>query len=95
MSLGLLIFLRPPVYSVNQLPRIDCAFITNTHYDHLDLPSIRALNERFGDMLLWYVPMGVAEWMHKAGCQTVVELDWWKEDEVDFIDATEVSIVDA
>ena len=81
---------RPPVYRVTDLPRIDCVFITNTHFDYLDLTSVRLLNERFGDMLLWYVPMGVADWMSKAGCVNVVELDWWKEDEVDFIDHTKV-----
>jgi len=81
---------RPPVYKVDDLPRIDCVFITNTHFDHLDLSSVRLLNERFGEMLLWYVPMGVADWMTKAGCVNVVELDWWKEDEVDFIDHTKI-----
>lgn len=81
---------RKPVYSVQQLPRIDVVFITNTHFDYLDLSSVRQLNERFGDMLLWYVPMGAADWMGKAGCGNVVELDWWREDEVEFIDETKV-----
>ena len=84
---------RKPVYSVAQLPRIDVVFITNTHFDYLDLSSVRQLNERFGDMLLWYVPMGAADWMAKAGCGNVVELDWWKEDEVEFIDETKVFYV--
>jgi len=79
---------RRPVYAVDDLPRIDCVFITNTHFDYLDLGSVRSLNEKFGDMVLWYVPMGVQAWMEKAGCSNVVELDWWKEDEVDFVDHT-------
>jgi len=82
---------RQPVYKVDDLPRIDCVFITNTHFDYLDKTSVCLLNERFGEMLLWYVPMGVADWMNKAGCVTVVELDWWKEDEVDFIDHTKLN----
>jgi len=81
---------RQPVYTVAQLPRVDVVFITNTHFDYLDLSSVRQLNERFGDMLLWYVPMGAADWMAKAGCGNVVELDWWKEDEVEFIDQTKI-----
>jgi len=81
---------RSPVYKVEDLPRIDCVFITNTHFDYLDLSSVRMLNDRFKEMLLWYVPMGVADWMAKAGCVNVVELDWWKEDEVDFIDHTKL-----
>ncbi|XP_065673768.1 uncharacterized protein PF3D7_1120600 isoform X15 [Hydra vulgaris] len=79
---------RQPVYSVEQLPRIDCVFITNTHFDYLDLSSVRQLNNRFGKMLLWYVPMGVCDWMKKAGCINVVEMDWWKKDQIEFIDST-------
>jgi len=82
---------RKPVYTVDQLPRIDCVFITNTHFDYLDKSSVISLNDRFGEMLLWYVPMGVADWMSKCGCVNVVELDWWKEDEVDFIDHTKLN----
>ncbi|XP_065673755.1 N-acyl-phosphatidylethanolamine-hydrolyzing phospholipase D [Hydra vulgaris] len=82
---------RQPVYTVEQLPRIDCVFITNTHFDYLDLSSVRQLNDRFGEMLLWYVPMGVCDWMTKAGCVNVVEMDWWKEDEIEFIDHTNIN----
>jgi len=81
---------RKPVYEVKQLPRIDAVLISNSHFDHLDLQSIRALNERFGEMLLWYVPAGLQPWMSKAGCANVVELEWWREDEVDFIDQSKV-----
>ncbi|XP_065640916.1 N-acyl-phosphatidylethanolamine-hydrolyzing phospholipase D isoform X1 [Hydra vulgaris] len=77
---------RPPVYTVEQLPRIDCVFITNTHVGYLDLSSIKQLIDRFGEMLLWYVPMGMCDWMTKAGCVNIVEMDWWNEDEIHFID---------
>ena len=81
---------RGPTYEIKQLPRIDAVLISNTHFDHLDLPSVRGLNERFGEMLLWYVPAGCQEWMNKAGCVNVVELEWWREDEVDFIDQSKI-----
>jgi len=81
---------RKPVYKVSELPRIDCVLISNTHFNHLDLKSVRQLNDRFGEMLLWYCPMGVADWLNKAGCCQVVEMDWWKEDEVDFIDHSKI-----
>lgn len=77
---------RKCVYKTEDLPRIDVVFITNTHYDYLDLSTVRSLNSRYEDKLLWYVPLGVAEWMTKAGCYNVVEMNWWREDEVDFID---------
>lgn len=81
---------RTCVYKVEDLPRIDVIFITNTHFDYLDLSSVRGLNNRFGEMLLWYVPSGVADWMEKAGCKNVVEMNWWREDEVDFIDHSNI-----
>ena len=60
--------------------------ITNTHFDYLDLASVRLLNERFGKNLIWLVPMGVAEWMNKAGCANVVELEWWDEEDIEIVD---------
>ena len=84
---------RKCVYKTEDLPRIDVVSITNTHYDYLDLSTVRSLNSRYEDKLLWYVPLGVAEWMKKAGCYNVVEMNWWREDEVDFIDHSTVCVL--
>ncbi|XP_051547417.1 N-acyl-phosphatidylethanolamine-hydrolyzing phospholipase D-like isoform X2 [Myxocyprinus asiaticus] len=68
---------RDPPCTVEQLPRLDVVVISHTHYDHLDAGSVKSLNARFGSDLHWFVPLGLADWMHKAGCENVIELDWW------------------
>lgn len=71
-------FRRPPC-SIGELPRIDAVLISHNHYDHLDYNSVIALNERFGNELRWFVPLGLLDWMQKCGCENVIELDWWEE----------------
>lgn len=68
---------RDPPCSIEQLPRLDAVVISHTHYDHLDADSVTALNSHFGSALHWFVPLGLAEWMQKTGCENVTELDWW------------------
>ncbi|TRY65834.1 hypothetical protein DNTS_018009 [Danionella cerebrum] len=60
-----------------QIPRLDAVVISHTHYDHLDVRSVAALNARFGSSLHWFVPLGLEDWMKKTGCDNVTELDWW------------------
>uniref|UniRef100_A0A671SKF0 N-acyl-phosphatidylethanolamine-hydrolyzing phospholipase D n=1 Tax=Sinocyclocheilus anshuiensis TaxID=1608454 RepID=A0A671SKF0_9TELE len=68
---------RDPPCTVEQLPRLDAVVISHTHYDHLDADSVAALNACFGSGLHWFVSLGLAEWMQKAGCENVTEMDWW------------------
>ena len=36
----------PPAIDIKNLPKIDKVFISHNHYDHLDIPSLRQLQER-------------------------------------------------
>ncbi|XP_015426702.1 PREDICTED: N-acyl-phosphatidylethanolamine-hydrolyzing phospholipase D [Myotis davidii] len=65
--------------SVSELPHIDAVLISHNHYDHLDYSAVISLNERFGNDLRWFVPLGLLDWMQKCGCENVIELDWWEE----------------
>ncbi|XP_076447458.1 N-acyl-phosphatidylethanolamine-hydrolyzing phospholipase D-like isoform X2 [Babylonia areolata] len=69
--------------SVEELPKLDAVVISHDHRDHLDLPSVVALNRRFGKALRWFVPMGLKRWMRDVGCENVVEMTWWDEHEVE------------
>ena len=71
---------RPPPCEIEELPTVDAVVISHTHYDHLDLNSVKRLNQKFGDKLRWYVPMGTKQWMMRVGCKNVIELSWWEED---------------
>ncbi len=60
-----------------QLPRIDVVLISHNHYDHLDAPTVRLLNQQAGGPPLFIVPLGLDLWLKNEGVQRVQRLDWW------------------
>jgi len=68
--------LHPPPVPLSALPPLDAVVISHDHYDHLDLPSIRALVQ--GSAAPFVVPLGVGEHLRRWGVPDarVVELDW-------------------
>lgn len=65
------------------LPPIDAVLLSHDHYDHLDEGSVRRMAALPGGGPRWYTPLGYAEWLAKRGVSDVVELDWWKEAELE------------
>ncbi len=68
--------MRPPGIAFEQLPRIHAVLISHNHYDHLDAPTIRRLEEAHQPLFL--VPLGVGAYMQQLGVEKVQELDWWQ-----------------
>jgi N-acyl-phosphatidylethanolamine-hydrolysing phospholipase D len=64
--------LVPPPCDLAELPRIDAVMLTHSHYDHLDLPTLRALG---GDVCL-LVPEGHGAWLCRKGFREVNEVRW-------------------
>jgi len=71
-----------PGLALNELPHIDVVLISHNHYDHLDDPSVRALNRQAGGPPLFVVPLGIKAWMARRDITNVVELDWWQSHRV-------------
>ncbi|KRX72374.1 N-acyl-phosphatidylethanolamine-hydrolyzing phospholipase D, partial [Trichinella sp. T6] len=71
--------IMPTPFSVSDLPKINAVLISHNHYDHLDAATVGTLNERFGDSLTWFVPMGLREWFLQFQCKNVHQLTWWEE----------------
>ena len=74
-----------PGLEIEDLPPIDFVVISHNHYDHLDLRTLKKLAKRSPETL-FYVPLGNAGLLRKAGITNVVELDWG--DRVSFEGAT-------
>ncbi|HMM37030.1 MAG TPA: MBL fold metallo-hydrolase, partial [Thermoanaerobaculia bacterium] len=72
--------LRAPGLSMEDLPRIDLVLLSHNHYDHLDLPTLRGLSERFGAPV--FTGLGNAEYLRRKGIAEGVDLAWWEKREI-------------
>ncbi len=66
--------LVPPPCTIAGLGAIDSVLLTHGHYDHLDLPTLRALE----GAPLMVVPEGHGRWMERRGFSEVRELSWFE-----------------
>lgn len=67
---------RPPGIKFEDLPRIDAVLISHNHYDHLDLPTLRRLQEKH--LPRFFVGLGNGPLFVDQGIGAVTEVDWWK-----------------
>jgi L-ascorbate metabolism protein UlaG (beta-lactamase superfamily) len=66
--------------------RIDAVLISHLHYDHLDLPSLR----RIDDTARVLAPKGAGEFLRKAGVEHVTELESGEATEVNGVEVEAV-----
>lgn len=66
-----------PAIKFEDLPPIDLVLISHDHYDHLDYPTIKMLDEKFAPTVL--VGLGNKRRLEDIGIQNVYEMDWWDE----------------
>lgn len=68
----------PPGIRFEDLPKIDAVLISHSHYDHLDLPTLKRLHAAHDPM--FYVGLGEGKTLSDAGIAKVriTELDWWQ-----------------
>ena len=66
---------RPPGLALDDLPRPDIVLLSHNHYDHMDLPSLRALQARYAPRFV--TTLGNARTLAGLGIEAA-ELDWWQ-----------------
>jgi L-ascorbate metabolism protein UlaG (beta-lactamase superfamily) len=67
---------RDPGIAFDRLPRIDCVLLSHNHYDHMDLPSLRRLRDRWAPPIV--TGLGNGSYLARKGIGTCIELDWWE-----------------
>lgn len=69
-------FHAPPL-ALDELPDPHVVVISHDHYDHLDMPTVKALRQRH---VRWVVPVGVGAHLQSWGVPAaeIAELDWWE-----------------
>jgi L-ascorbate metabolism protein UlaG (beta-lactamase superfamily) len=70
---------RPPGIRFDDLPPIDVVVVSHNHYDHLDIPTLRRLQQRDRPRIV--TPLGNGALMRRHGVDGAIELDWWQSDE--------------
>lgn len=73
--------MRPPGIRFEDLPDIDLVLISHNHYDHLDIHTVKRLQEEHNPQFI--TPLGVSLFLHQHGITNTVEMDWWESREAD------------
>ncbi len=66
-----------PGIDARDMPNMDIVTVSHAHYDHMDLPSLKAIN----DKTLFVVPKDCGSVLRGAGISNVIELEWWQSHE--------------
>lgn len=69
---------QPPGITPAELPQLDAVLVSHNHFDHCDLPSLRALAAQRGGPPRFLVPLGLKALLEGNGVVNVAELDWWQ-----------------
>jgi L-ascorbate metabolism protein UlaG (beta-lactamase superfamily) len=67
---------RRPGLAFDDLPPVPVVLVSHNHYDHMDLPTLRRLQKRFGP--LFVTSLGNRRYLRARGLERVEELDWWQ-----------------
>lgn len=57
---------QPPGLAVHELPRVDVVLLSHAHYDHCDVPSLRAVHRQPGGAPTYLVPLGLERWLART-----------------------------
>ena len=68
---------RKPAVLFGDLPPIALVLLSHNHYDHCDLATLRAIEDRWHPTVV--TPLGNTGLLKKAGVRRIEEIDWWQD----------------
>ncbi|WP_426450949.1 MBL fold metallo-hydrolase [Paenibacillus sp. S-38] len=68
--------LTPPGLMPADLPRIDAVLLSHSHYDHMDMPSLRTVHQHNPGVQM-LVPVGLGKKLRSSGFHKITEVNWW------------------
>jgi L-ascorbate metabolism protein UlaG (beta-lactamase superfamily) len=68
---------QDPGIRFEDLPPIDIVLVSHNHYDHMDLPTLKRLQEKFNPKV--FVQLGNKAFLESWGINVAQEMDWWNE----------------
>ncbi len=71
---------RPPAIRFEDLPPIDAVIISHNHYDHLDLPTLERLNEKFHPRI--FAGLGNRALFEANDLHMATDMDWWQREKL-------------
>lgn len=63
---------------IEDLPFVDAVVISHNHYDHLSLPTVKRIHEKYPGCH-FFAPLGNKAWFSNNGIHNMTEMDWWEE----------------
>jgi len=67
---------RPPAIAFDALPPIDLVLLSHNHYDHMDIATLRRLQNRSAPVVV--TGLGNGRHLARLGMSKTIELDWWQ-----------------
>lgn len=83
--------MRPPGIRYEDLPKIDFVLLSHNHYDHLDIKTLKLIQEASDPVFI--TPLGVDLYLNQKGIPKTISLDWWQAHSVN--ESVSVSAVEA
>jgi L-ascorbate metabolism protein UlaG (beta-lactamase superfamily) len=68
---------QDPGVSLENLPKIDVILLSHNHYDHMEVPTLKKLEERDNPTI--YTGLWNQEYLKKRDIVNVIDMDWWDE----------------
>jgi L-ascorbate metabolism protein UlaG (beta-lactamase superfamily) len=69
---------KSPGINIDQLPHIEVILISHNHYDHLDIRTIKKLEQKFKPLIITGLGVCKAYLSKVIDKKRCIELDWWQ-----------------